>query len=143
MKPEFKIGDDVLYRISEHNAPKGTIIAMSNVFEVPTYKVRFEEDGATHTYWLSEYEVEPVDPVEMQEDAGYYDNHYQGNIQPIEIMQEQMTPEAFMGFLRGNIIKYACRVGKKDGLEKETAKILRYAEWLHEVAKGNTIDPRK
>ena len=43
-----------------------------------------------------------------------YDDHYQGDVEPIELMQAQMTREAFMGFLRGNIIKYASRFGKKD-----------------------------
>lgn len=71
----------------------------------------------------------------------HYDNHYQGDVQPIELMQAQMTPEAFMGFLRGNIIKYACRAGKKDVLPKETTKILRYAEWLHKVSKGEKVNP--
>ena len=42
-----------------------------------------------------------------------YDDHYQGAVEPIELMQAQMTQEAFMGFLRGNIIKYASRFGKK------------------------------
>ena len=74
--------------------------------------------------------------------SAHYDIHYQGDIQPIEIMQAQMTPEAFMGFLRGNILKYTCRAGKKDDLTKETAKILRYAEWLHKAAQGKKIDPR-
>ena len=73
----------------------------------------------------------------------YYDNHYQGSIQPIEYMQANMSPEAFQGFLRGNIIKYACRLGKKDAAEKEAQKICRYAEWLLQAVKGETIDPRK
>lgn len=64
-----------------------------------------------------------------------YDTHYQGAVQPIQLMQEQMTREAFMGFLRGNIIKYASRCGKKDDIIKETAKLLQYAVWLHQTAK--------
>ena len=64
-----------------------------------------------------------------------YDAHYQGAVQPIQLMQEQMTREAFMGFLRGNIIKYTSRLGKKDKEVKETAKILQYALWLHQTAK--------
>ena len=64
----------------------------------------------------------------------YYDEHYQGGVQPIELMQSVMSTEAFMGFLRGNIIKYTCRLGKKDEVTMDTAKILRYAEWLDKVA---------
>lgn len=80
--------------------------------------------------------------VVFEEVVDHYDNHYQGEVQPIEIMQAQMTPEAFMGFIRGNILKYTCRAGKKDDITKETTKILRYAEWLHKVAQGEKINPR-
>ena len=68
-----------------------------------------------------------------------YDEHYQGAVQPIQLMQAQMSKEAFMGFLRGNIIKYASRMGKKDKEAKETAKILQYALWLHQIAQDKDL----
>jgi hypothetical protein len=68
-----------------------------------------------------------------------YDEHYQGAVQPIQLMRVQMSKEAFMGFLRGNIIKYASRLGKKDKEVKETAKILQYALWLHQTAQGEEL----
>ena len=73
----------------------------------------------------------------------YYDKHYVSAHQPIETMQANMSHDEFIGFLKGNIIKYVCRLGKKDNIEKETAKIKRYAEWLEQAVKGQTIDPRK
>ena len=74
-----------------------------------------------------------------------YDDHYQGDVEPIELMQAQMTREAFMGFLRGNIIKYASRFGKKDNEStiKEAAKIRVYAEWLEVVAMGDVVNPHE
>ena len=74
-----------------------------------------------------------------------YDDHYQGDVEPIELMQAQMTREAFMGFLRGNIIKYASRFGKKDNEStiKEAAKIRVYAEWLEVAARGNVVNPHE
>ena len=68
-----------------------------------------------------------------------FDKHYQGDVQPIQLMRAQMSKEAFMGFLRGNIIKYASRLGKKDKEVKETAKILQYALWLHQTAQGEEL----
>ena len=68
-----------------------------------------------------------------------FDAHYQGAVQPIQLMKEQMSHEAFMGFLRGNIIKYAARLGKKDKDIKETAKLLQYALWLHQSARGEKL----
>lgn len=74
-----------------------------------------------------------------------YDDHYQGDVEPIELMQAQMTREAFMGFLRGNIIKYASRFGKKDNEStiKEATKILVYATWLEATAKGDVVNPHE
>lgn len=68
-----------------------------------------------------------------------FDAHYQGAVQPIQLMRAQMSKEAFMGFLRGNIIKYTSRLGKKDKEVKETAKILQYALWLHQTAQGEEL----
>lgn len=68
--------------------------------------------------------------------------HYETAHQPIETMQANMTPEEFVGFLKGNIIKYACRCGRKDAPKKEAAKIRQYAEWLVEALEGKTINPR-
>ena len=63
--------------------------------------------------------------------------HYKGAVEPIELMEAQMSNEAYMGFLRGNIIKYASRFGKKDEEIKEVTKIVFYAEKLREAVLKN------
>lgn len=68
--------------------------------------------------------------------------HYVTAHQPIEVMQANMTHDELIGFLKGNIIKYACRCGRKDAPLKEAEKIKQYAEWLCVVLSGGTIDPR-
>lgn len=75
----------------------------------------------------------------------FYAEHYQGAIQPLEIMQAVMTPEAFCGFLEGNCIKYGYRAGHKQGesAEKDKVKFERYHEWLIQAREGKRIDPRK
>lgn len=72
-----------------------------------------------------------------------YDQHYISAHQPIETMQSNMSHEEFIGFLKGNILKYVCRLGKKDDAKKEAAKIRRYSEWLEQAVNGKAIDPRK
>lgn len=69
---------------------------------------------------------------QCREERQYHDSHYLGDVQPIEMMQEQFTAEEFRGYLKGNIIKYASRLGKKDDPKKEADKIINYANWLHE-----------
>lgn len=72
-----------------------------------------------------------------------HSEHYETTHQPIEVMQANMTHEELVGFLKGNIIKYACRCGRKDDPKQEADKIYRYAGWLVDVLEGKTIDPRR
>ena len=45
-------------------------------------------------------------------------NHYKdGEIECIDAMEASMTPEAFSGYCKGNVIKYVWRYEKKDRLE--------------------------
>lgn len=70
----------------------------------------------------------------------HYDEHYASSaIQPIQYMVANFTHEEMVGFLKGNIIKYISRMGKKDDPTKETAKIKRYSEWLKEYEATGTI----
>ena len=58
-------------------------------------------------------------------------------------MQANMTHDEFIGYLKGNITKYILRMGRKDDVKKEAAKIRRYAQWLEQAVNGETINPRK
>ena len=69
--------------------------------------------------------------------------HYCTEIQPIEVMQANMTHDEFVGFLRGNVIKYACRLGRKDEPVREAEKIQEYSTWLVQALKGEKINPRE
>lgn len=57
--------------------------------------------------------------------------HYKDmGIQPWAVMEAVLTPEEFRGFLRGNVIKYAMRQGKKDSDDANKAR--HYAVKLKE-----------
>ena len=43
--------------------------------------------------------------------------HYQGDVECIDAIEASMTPEAFAGYCKGNILKYMWRYEKKDQLE--------------------------
>ena len=36
-------------------------------------------------------------------------------VQPWDVMESVLTPDEFRGFLRGNVVKYAMRAGRKEG----------------------------
>jgi hypothetical protein len=64
-------------------------------------------------------------------------NHYKEMaIQPWELMQAVLTHEEFVGFLKGNVIKYALRAGRKDGSD-DLGKARHYMLKLAEVQDGN------
>lgn len=73
------------------------------------------------------------------------EEHYSGRIQPLEFMQANMTKEEFIGFLKGNIIKYVSRAGKKKSsdIKDDLAKAKRYLSWLEKAVNGDIIDPRE
>lgn len=71
------------------------------------------------------------------------DNHYKIAIQPIEFMQAALSKDEFIGFLKGNIIKYVARCGRKDAPAEEVAKIIQYAKWLEQALNGEIIVPEK
>lgn len=67
--------------------------------------------------------------------------HYKGAVEPLELMAKTMTKEEFIGFLKGNAIKYAFRAGRKKGEspEKDATKFKIYSEWLSRVYKNQPI----
>ena len=65
---------------------------------------------------------------EMQVGGSYYKEM---NPQPWEVMEALLTPEEFRGFLKGNMIKYAMRQGKKDS--PDAGKYWHYMKKLKEV----------
>ena len=67
--------------------------------------------------------------------------HYKGAVEPLEVMAKLLNKDEFIGFLKGNIIKYSYRAGRKQGEsgEKDRNKFLVYSDWLHKVTNGEPI----
>jgi hypothetical protein len=64
-------------------------------------------------------------------------NHYKEMpIQPWAVMESVLTPEEFRGFLKGNIIKYSMRAGRKAGSD-DTSKAIHYRMKLKEITDGS------
>ena len=53
-------------------------------------------------------------------------------VQPWEVMEAVMTREEFIGFLKGNIIKYSMRQGKKEDSD-DVGKLQHYMAKLKQV----------
>ena len=60
-------------------------------------------------------------------------SHYKDMpMQPWEVMESVLSKEEFIGFLRGNVIKYAMRAGRKEGSD-DGNKARHYQQKLKEV----------
>jgi hypothetical protein len=58
---------------------------------------------------------------EYQEGGSHYKDM---PVQPWDVMQRKYTREEFVGFLKGNVLKYTMRAGSKAGevMERDLAK---------------------
>jgi hypothetical protein len=73
-------------------------------------------------------------PSNKADDVQYGGDHYKEmGVQPWKAMESWMSHEAFMGFLRGNAIKYLARTDKKGGVE-DLKKARHYLDKLIEIA---------
>jgi len=66
-------------------------------------------------------------------------DHYRlwSTMEPFELHKKILTKDEYVGFLKGNIIKYQMRAGRKKGepFEKDLAKLKTYQEALEKMLK--------
>lgn len=84
--------------------------------------------------------------VEGEKDTQEYimhDKHYRNAVvEPILVMQALFSHDEFIGFLKGNILKYRLRAGHKGGeieLKCDLDKIHIYEMWLDTIKNGERI----
>lgn len=54
-------------------------------------------------------------------------------VEPWGVMEMVLTHDEFVGFLKGNIIKYSMRAGRKAGADHDDEKAAHYMQKLREV----------
>lgn len=73
-----------------------------------------------------------IEMMETADDLQIGGSHYKDMpVQPWNVMAAVLTPEEFRGFLKGNIIKYSMRAGRKDGSD-DAGKAMHYIYKLRE-----------
>ena len=86
---------------------------------------KYADPKVEAAYAAGELKEETMPPEEIN-----HPNHYGGGENPyeaIEIIRHTLTPEEFRGYIKGNVMKYTIRAGKKAGASE--AKDLAKAEW--------------
>ena len=62
-------------------------------------------------------------------------NHYKEMpVQPWTVMESVLTHAEFVGFLKGSIIEYSMRAGRKGATDEDIKKAFHYIEKLNEVS---------
>jgi hypothetical protein len=65
--------------------------------------------------------------------------HYTvGGIETIDYIKAKLTPEEFIGYLKGNVIKYTSRAGKKDDVIQDLEKAQWYMNRQIKELKGES-----
>lgn len=83
-----------------------------------------EDDRYPHTCHHDDAVGKASDPVNQP-------SHYtDGGIECIAAIKASMTPEAFKGYLKGNVEKYIWRYEKKVKPAEDLRKAKVYLEWL-------------
>jgi hypothetical protein len=59
--------------------------------------------------------------------------HYRSEVEPWDAMAAWMPPHQFIGYLRGNAIKYLARMDRKGDPHGDAVKALAYARKLVEA----------
>lgn len=63
--------------------------------------------------------------------------HYKvGGIETIQFIKAKLTKEEYIGYLRGNVLKYASRLGAKNNAPEDAGKMAWYAKQLEQSMKG-------
>lgn len=105
------------------------------------YGVRFR--GSDKVFTVDERRVTPVYEEKGTQEDTMHDKHYRETVvEPILVMQALFSHDEFIGFLKGNILKYRLRAGHKGGekgMKDDLDKIHVYEEWLERAKKGERI----
>lgn len=59
--------------------------------------------------------------------------HYQGKVEVIDYIQDKLSHDEYIGFLKGNVLKYVSRLGRKESDKDDTKKAMWYLVRLIEI----------
>lgn len=78
----------------------------------------------------------------MVHDSVTSPSHYKlkGGGEVIDIIRDELTPEEFVGYCKGNMLKYLFRAGKKQNAtdNEDVGKLIQYAKFWREVIPENS-----
>ena len=64
-------------------------------------------------------------------DSGKNKHYDKGGVQTIDFIKAKLSPEEYVGYLKGNVIKYLARANYKGSAKSDIEKALQYLTWLN------------
>ena len=111
------------------DGPANTVSIGNKVVSCNTYRRKEKKD-------MTEQKV-TIEPgkvlIKDKPDAVNHPGHYAGKVEVIEYIRDKLTPEEFVGYCCGNVLKYVSRWRKKDGVQ-DLKKAEVYLKWMIEGA---------
>ena len=116
--------------------PKAKPIDIDAVHKSRTFSVTVDMDkvkrDVAQTTWSTLTAVTSDAPVKS--DLVNSPPHYTaGGIETIDFLQAKLSREEFIGYLKGNVLKYGSRLGKKGDVDIDAGKMAWYALKLKDV----------
>jgi len=89
--------------------------------------------GVPHKTWSTLTTVTSNTSM-LKDDMVNQPPHYKdGGIETIDFLQAKLSREEFIGYLKGNVLKYGSRLGKKGSVDIDAGKLSWYAIKLRDV----------
>jgi hypothetical protein len=93
--------------------------------QIPEGIIKLDEVDFDTDNWK---DYEPDDNKVKNKKATHYE--LWKDFEAIDIIYNSLTVDEYLGYLKGNILKYQLRLGKKDNVSKEIEKIQDYKREL-------------
>jgi len=133
---------------NNHPSIKITITEIKqDILELEPYKIEYSDGdfGYCNEMFFDDYYTKINEPLNVVRDdttseqktiMNIEENKHHliwGDTQSIELIEDFLSKEEYIGFLKGNILKYQLRLGKKDDVAKELKKIQDYTNELNKL----------
>lgn len=99
--------------------------------EINDYKEKVEAFRANiEAFKLEAFKLTPEQRAIWGHDPVTKPSHYMlfdGDKEVIDLLRDRLTPDEFLGYMKGNMIKYLMRADRKNGIQ-DYKKLLRYVD---------------
>ena len=124
---------------AEEKAEENTLTISNEEFEKSKIRIPISQEEVNKIKIMPANKEYLTEPAEEKKEMVNHPIHYGGDTEYecIKVLKAWMTKDEFIGFCKGNALKYLCRSGKKDEILQEYNKAKWYIEKMIERMKYN------